>query len=155
MGVPGSSKGKPNAVGIVAVCMILCAGVVIFLELRPSKAPATVGVYFTVDDGKTWYADDAGNCPPYNHNGQQAVRCMVFNAGGSDFAGYLKKYTDDVRSKMLANIPCSNDELNRGTLVKRPGDGGWVSIADPAGQQILQVKDPSHPDAQATDVLPN
>jgi hypothetical protein len=150
----GSLREKPRIGAIVAVCLICFAGLAILLELRPEKAPASVGVYFTVDDGKTWFADDAGNCPPFSHDGKPAVRCMIFNAGGSDFVGFLKKYSDSVRSKMLANIPCSDDEMNRGTLVKKPGDADWVPLSDPAGQKIVDVRDPNHPEATANPVLP-
>jgi hypothetical protein len=154
MGIVSALREKPRIGGVVATCLVLVAGVVIFLEIRPARPGADTGVYFTVDDGKTWFADDPANCPPYDHNGHQAVRCMVFNAGGSDFAGFLKKYTDDVKEKMAANIPCSNDELNKGTLVKRPGDANWVPLSDPASQQIVDVKDPNHPNTAVGPVLP-
>lgn len=154
MGLASSLREKPRVGGIVAVVMIAMAAIFIFRELHPPAPPTMVGVYFTVDDGKTWFVDDVGKCPPCDHVGQQAVRCMVFNGGGSDFAGFLKKYSDEVRSKIMANIPCSDNELSRGTLVKRPGDAKWVPLSDPSSQQVVDVKDPNYPNSAVSPVLP-
>ena len=154
MGLVSGLRESPRIGAAVAMATIAVAGFFIFRELHSPKPPDVVGVYFTIDDGRTWFVDDVGKCPPCDHNGHEAVRCMLFNAGGSDFVGFLKKYTDEARSKIMANIPCSNDELNKGTLVKRPRDANWVPLSDPASQQIVDVKDPNHPNTAVSPVLP-
>lgn len=106
-------------------------------------------IYFTIDDGKTYYADTIDKLPPYDFNGKEAVRAYVY-AGKDDvpFVAYLERYTPAARKRMGELDPGNKIPIDReftmaeGTEVKRPGDSVWVKRASDAGDAILHVKLP-------------
>jgi hypothetical protein len=51
------------------------------------------------------------------------------------------KYSTTVRDKIAHNIPCGDAEMKRGTLVKKPGDANWITLADPRALPILAGTD--------------
>jgi hypothetical protein len=112
---------------LVAALLLLIVGMggVIWWEARPApKEEAVTRAFYTTDDGKTWFTDDAERLPPFDHGGKQAVRLYLFS--------------------------CDRFGWN----VKRPGDAHWVnSKADAdAYQKIMDVKCPDG--AVALPVLP-
>lgn len=79
--------------------------------------------YYTVDDGKTLFADLEELLPPFQHEGKEAVRARVMScdAGSTKFVAYLEKYTDaykaartDYNDKMKAiaakAVPQANEK---------------------------------------------
>ncbi|HSV16405.1 MAG TPA: hypothetical protein VLI90_19230, partial [Tepidisphaeraceae bacterium] len=60
-------------------------------------------VYFSDDDGKTFFADDAALIPPFDHNGHTAVMAMVFKCPGKQpFIGYLLRFNHEGRTALAA-----------------------------------------------------
>src|SRR6478609_8126910 len=54
--------------------------------------------FFTVDDGKTWFADDATKLPPFDKDGKQAVRAYVYRtAKGKEFVNHLERFTANAK----------------------------------------------------------
>jgi hypothetical protein len=85
--------------------------------------------YFTVDDGKTFFAASSTNVPPFDHNGQQAVAAYVFECGGQKFVGYMERFTPKYHDYVVANG--RTPEANRyGRELKRPGDTKWLQSGD-------------------------
>jgi hypothetical protein len=107
--------------------------------------------WFTVDDGKTWFADDVSNLPPFEHNGKQAVMCFVYKTpAGEPFAGYLMRYTPEgkrMREKQLhgSGTLTAEEVENRLRMmeVKRPGEAGWTRIDDSRAEKIQDVRAPA------------
>jgi hypothetical protein len=140
---------NPGVGAAIGGVLIVVAAVVIFRHFSPEPT-ADDRLYFSDDDGKTWFLDAPNHISPYDHGGKQAVRCFLFQSGSSKFIGYIQKYSENVRAKIVSNTPCSDAELRNGTLVKRPGDAQWTPLSDPRSADILNPKDPNNPGAQAT-----
>jgi hypothetical protein len=154
MSVRESMSSKPAFAVVIAVICLLIGAWAIFHQLRPPAELPEAQVYYSDDEGVTWFPDSASRIPPYDHNGKQAVRCYVFNAGGKDFAGYLKKFTPELISRIKQNLPSGDAEMMAGTLIKRPGNSPWVASNDPTAQAIMNPTDPAHPGAETNGVLP-
>jgi hypothetical protein len=103
----------------------------------PSTQPATrpTMAWFTVDDGQSWFKDDASKLPPFLHDGRQAVRCYVFRVGnGGPFVGYLQRWTPEhhklVEEARARGTTLTDEELQRSAMYNRefrkPGDEEWV-----------------------------
>ena len=95
---------KRPAVGIgMGVALVFVAAFFIYRQLAPEQAGDS-RLCFSDDDGKSWFRDDQGHVPPYDHNGKQAVRCFLFESKGRTFVGYLQKFTDLMRAKVAGNV---------------------------------------------------
>jgi len=148
VGLRDQINQKPGIVaGMVAGLIVLLVGV-IYWQLAGGRPSAVSGVklYFSSDDGHTWFADVAEKPSPFDHEGSQAFRCYVFkSASGSTFAGYLEK--DGATGSAM---PPSGG----GSMVKRPGDRNWVPELSPAGQKVADVKSPDGSAAPPQPVMP-
>lgn len=142
-----------------AVAFLLIAIVLVVHELRPNSPPADINAkaYFTTDGGKSWFADDMTNIPPYQKDGKEAVRAFVFKcADGKEFVGYLQRFTPDGKRAIEAiQTPNPNHHgppdtsqirmaYTTGREVKRPDDADWTNGGDLAKcAQIISVKCPN------------
>lgn len=146
----------PQATMIGASAAILICVVAIILEAHtPSPPDALHGLYFTVDDGKSYFVDDPMKVPPYDHDGKQAVKCHVFQTPSGKQVVYLEKLTDAARKIVLDNQAHPNPgagaigmEVHNSVLVKKPGDKDWVPENSAAGTHIVD----SGPDS--TEITP-
>jgi hypothetical protein len=101
--------------------------------------------FFTVDDGKTWFADTIDKIPPFTTaEGKTAYGVQVVQCGkGAPYATHLERFTEAQKKKLAEMFA---DEKQRmlaieATLggqsppqVKRPstGDSGWTDPTDEA-----------------------
>lgn len=120
------------------LALLAIAGAAVYLTWyfwpEPDHSPP-IFAWYTVDDGKSWFQDDAERIPPFEHDGKQAVRVHLFTCDGGKtrFVGYLQKLPEEVlkkyRDKGIDPSKVDDDELaaDSGWLVKRPGDPEWVS----------------------------
>jgi hypothetical protein len=150
MGVRQWLNERP-AVGMTVVgALVLIAIVGIVVEWRSNTQKFPSGppdYYFTVDDGKTYFAASSNNYPPFDYNGQTAVSAYVFECNGKRFVGYLERYTPEAHALMVAGK--GTDETRRfGREVKRPGDKTWVPSTDRAAEN--RIENVSSPDGQGT-----
>jgi hypothetical protein len=146
MSVREAIIGNPR-IGIATAGGLLLIGIVVIcLEMRnPAPAAAPAQYYFTMDDGKTWFADAATNLPPYDKDGEQAVRAHVFRCpAGTKFVAYLERYTPDAKRTLEGTSSSAASEMSAtqgayegGREVKRPGDKDWVSVTN--GRALAQV----------------
>jgi len=117
----------------------------------PSTRPATTHpaiaatnatrLYFTSDDGKTWFPMDASNRPPFVHDGKPTVRAHVFSTDGGKtaFVAYLSKFS-----------PIAPDPL-----LKQPGDFRWYPANTADADFILTVKPPkTAPPGKPVEIFP-
>jgi hypothetical protein len=97
---------------------------------RPTSRPViatTTGtkLFFTIDDGKTWFAADASNKAPFMHEGKQALRAHVFQCEGKPpFVGYLSKHSSIAGEDM----------------VKKAGETRWFPYSTPNAAGIMTIK---------------
>lgn len=145
-------SGRPKLGTGVAVALIVLAGILIFIETRHGGEPDSGNAkgFFTVDDGRTWFADDITRLPPFEKDGKQAVRAFVFRCGsGTEFVGYLQRFTPQGKQaieKLQSPDPNRTGPpdssgirmaYSAGREVKRPGDAKWISGAD--GLESLRI----------------
>jgi len=115
--------------------VVLCVGAVI-MELRGSSIESyrPTKAFFTTDDGKTLFVDDVTKIPPFDHNGQQAVRAMVYTTdGGKDqWVQYLVKASDSEKQQLEkagSDAAQALVVMDLG-MVKPPGGKTWLGPSD-------------------------
>lgn len=142
----------------VAVAVLLVAAVALGYQLvggreNGAAGPVAKTAYYTDDNGKTFFKDDVNKIPPFDHNGKQALRCDVFEAGGKQFVGLVYRFTEAGKRDMAAYNPSKDaDGSTRKSIEERSlqvkpvaaADKAW-DIADETTVMRLQsqVKDPS------------
>ena len=144
MGVRELIKGNQFAMAALAGVMIVGSGVAIFLQARDDGSTGSGKVYFSNDDGKSFFADASTKLPPFDKDGKPAYRAHVFVCGGKRVTGYLSRHTaeavkalEEAKAYRGTGKPPPNVRQlatigTTGTEVKRPGDAKWVSQADAA-----------------------
>jgi hypothetical protein len=120
--------------------------------------------WYTVDDGKTWFADALGRLTPFDHDGRPACRCYLYccDGGATKFVGYLERYTPESKQKLedLINAnkapePDAIEELMKyGVEVAQPGSRTWIKAIDPRAQSIRMPKCPDGSRKQPVPILP-
>jgi len=143
--------------GIVAGCVLAALVLVVAHVMDLRASPVGGGVveraFFTVDDGKTWFVDDASQLAPFQHKGAEAVRAYVCEFEGKRFVNHLERYTDEGKKAMarlrevVKKGPPPGQLVSaaqqKGREVKRPGDAKWVSSANgTAAAAVTMLKRP-------------
>lgn len=154
MGFAEELEKNKKTVVIVSL-LVLVALVVSFMTLRtggpprPPGASTTPKSFYTVDDGKTWFPDDATLVPGFDHGGKPAYRAQVYKCGtdGAPFVAYMQRVEEGARKsaeaaraqgKKLAEV----EELWQDKIeVKKPGEGKWVPAKGP-GEKVMIVTCP-------------
>jgi hypothetical protein len=157
--------------GVTAGIIVLALAVIIWQSFdRGPRIPNQA--FFTVDDGQTWFADDINRVPPFQHNGQEAVRAHVFTCDGgrTKFVAYLEKYSDQAKARLermrtqaqqqqdgMMDPAMYEDVMMTGTMVRKPGDpaGRWVPQMnwDLAGR-ITEIRCPDGTTQNIQPVMP-
>jgi hypothetical protein len=116
--------GERPAIGIgLAVVLIVVAIGVIGYQLFGSGNSA-VGIaakaFYTDDNGKTFFKDDAFKIVPFDHNGKQAYRADVFKGDdGKEFVGLMYRHTPVGKNQMQSYISNKSWKTDReGTLLR-------------------------------------
>lgn len=108
--------------------------------------------YYTIDDGKTYFADSYHLVPPFEKDGKTAVIARVFrdlDNKGDPFVGYLQRYTAEGKKmiedqlKAAAGGSAPMEGLAPASEYKRPGEANWIRSTDPRAIPLLnEVKSP-------------
>lgn len=163
------AKRKQNPL-LIALILLIAAGAIALLvwELWPEPHnPRPTRAYYTADDGKTLFADDAERLPPFDHDGKPAVRAMVYSCDGGKtrFVGYLQKLPEDAlqeaNQKAVAagrdpkDIDDDEIALKSGWLAKKPPERDWVNSKDhDRYAQTIKVACPDGRDGSPEQVFP-
>src|SRR5438270_819832 len=91
-----------TVIGLVVAGIV---AVIVVQVLANRRGPVTKmpDSFFTVDDGKTWFAASTSNVPPFDYNGKQAVRAYVFQCNGKKFVGFIERFTPEAHKLMVEN----------------------------------------------------
>jgi hypothetical protein len=165
MGIRQYANENPKA-ALGATAGVLLA--TLLAVLRPGcssrnegQSQAPLGkVYFTVDDGKTYFSDTIAKIPPFTTaDGKTAYRAVVVKcATGQPFVSHLEKYPDEEKKKLEETIRKAGGgsgalsvlHLGAGSnvLVKKPltGDRDWVAFSPRAADQYRAITEPRCPD---------
>ena len=147
--------------GVVVAGGLLLVGlaVIVFSQTRGPAAPGggSTRAFFTIDDGKTWFTDDAAKLPPFTKDGKQAVRAYVFrSAKGAEFVNHLERFKPEAKRVLEEaskaqpdskgppkNLPALQSAYANGREVKRPGDTAWVGTSNlREAAQVMALKSP-------------
>jgi hypothetical protein len=152
VGLRDTLNNTPRVVTGATVIMILIVGYLIYANLghgpAGGPAPAKDMVYFSDDDGKSYFADDAKKIPPFNHDGKEAVRARVYRSGGKTYVNHLERYTPESKKKLegiIARAKGPDVMLPDvgGVEVKAPGGSSWVSANSPEAASVMAPRFPS------------
>lgn len=149
------------AVFLVTICT---AGGVIAFTMRPQRIPIFDKACYSDDDGLTWFVDSAYKVVPFDHDGNQSVRALVFTyAGGSkNFVVCLMRHGEKGRKKLADAIikaekeskPASSIDLFSDMSLQEVKACGpnhpWVRRTDPKAQTIMTIRSP---DGSPVDML--
>jgi hypothetical protein len=99
--------------------------------------------WYTSDDGRSAFVDEAGKLVPFERDGKTIYRCYLWTCDGGKtrFVAHLERIKPDVLAALKSAGRTRADLLETppGSIqVKRPqtGDTGWCDIADPRAEQI-------------------
>ncbi len=162
-----NNRPKTTAAMVIAGTALLVS-IIYAANRQQDTAPMRMGsqLYFSVDDGKTFFADDASNIAPFDFNGKRAVQAVVYRCGdGQPFIGYLLKFPPDAKAALDAMTPDERVSsqaalsIRKGAgEVKKPGGTRWVALGtlDPNSRlgDILAVQAPPGSDGDPQEVLP-
>lgn len=153
--------------------LIVAAIVLIYIQLGGGNGlPLGVSrsAYFTTDENaagdaavSALFVDDVNKIPPFDHNGKQAFKAVVYSGGGKKWVNHLVRYTPEVKKKLEAEAaenlkkgittgPDFSSAGDGGTEVKKPGPGPWLKPADGAFAQVARISRPSGVEAGDVDI---
>jgi hypothetical protein len=145
-------KNRPLAYGVAGVLLVGAVGLMAWTN-RTGMPDELSQLYYSDDDGRTYFADDIKRVPPFDHNGKQADLAAVFRAGGgAPFVGYLERYSDAGVKRLaeLAAAPHTGGidgqiaKVKDSTLlVKRPGEPTWHPAQSPGAAAVLNPTPPA------------
>ena len=146
----GATAGAVTVIALIVVAVMAWQ-----FTAGSSGASGTPGqLYYTTDDGATTFTAPANLVPPFDHNGKQAVRAVMFShdGGKTKFIGYLERYSATAKQqmeaakeaakpggKMVMSAPNRNVAMIE---VKKPGDKTWVDQSSAAGATVMRVTAP-------------
>ena len=172
MGIRESlNQQNPKVVlGVTAGVVLVIVVFLVWYERGSGGGGAGIGpggaqAYFSVDDGKSWFLDDASKLPPFDRGGKEAVRAYLYRCGdnGTPFIAFLERYTPEEKKRRQAaaqqeqsgskHMPAPLLDTAAGTEIKVPGgQGSWIKQSDPRARAIMMPKCPDGGNAQI--VLP-
>lgn len=138
------------AIGAALVLVVLAVGYAFWAT--GTETPATTNqAYFTVDDGNTWFLDDATKVAPFDKDGKQAVKAVLYESadGKRQFVAFLQRMSPQAMTeiKQYQSGKATPDSmaqmrLSESVELKRPGEVKWLprdtfnrtfKLADPSG----------------------
>jgi hypothetical protein len=139
MGIRETINENPRvALGVMTGIVVIAIGYVVVQVMASRKKfpESSPDSFFSVDDGKTFFAASSDNIPPFDYKGRTAVHAYVFQHDGKRFVGYLERYTPEARAAILAGKRTPQIE-RYGRELKRPGESSWIKSGDLAAEAKL------------------
>jgi hypothetical protein len=140
--------GVAAAVGLIAIAAVA----IIWPSISDSASRGGHKAFYTVDDGATWFVDDANQIAPFDHKGKQAVACYLYKCGesGQPWVSHLMRYTPEGKRQREQQRADRNVDMIgsqsaiKGDMEVKEAKGGqeWVSITDPRAAAIQELKCP-------------
>ncbi len=156
------NQGGAAAVLLAIIAILVGAiGYRSFVNAGPDRA--TDKAFYSVDDGRSYFLDDADKISGFDHEGRPAYRAHVFRAAdGAPFVGYLERLTPEARERLAAaDQPRHADPAAprgpalRDQEIKKPGDAGWTKRSEPAALRVLDIRAPGGSRDALEPVLPS
>jgi hypothetical protein len=102
MGIREKINAKKSAGYGLAALFLLAAGGVLAYTQWPQHRFAGKTAFYSDDDGQTWFIDTVYKSTPFDHNGKQAVRAVVYSCenGKTKFCAYLMRDTPEDKKRL-------------------------------------------------------
>jgi len=163
VGIRESLNKNPSITTGVTIGIIVIALLAIVWQMWSSRPNINnIKSFYTVDDGKTWFEDQATKNPPFDYKGSPAYRAYVFKCGdsGKPFVAYMERFTPDALKKLEAAAanPTTSDPMamenlyTTGMEIKKPGGPKWVLRTTAEGDKVQS--DLKCPDGSTTNIQP-
>jgi hypothetical protein len=138
---------------VTVVCVVAAIGSIVWqlMGQRHTLMTKMPDAFFSVDDGRTFFVAGGDNYPPFDYQGQTALRAYVFQCGSTRFVGYLERFTPAAHQAMVDNKATSGT-LIYGRELKKPGAKTWVSSGNQKASAM--VADVHCPDGSSNDPVP-
>lgn len=157
-------NAHPWVVVPAMIVLVLLAGYTAYSQFRQALGmQGSPGLYFSDDDGNTWYSEKPGTLSPTTRNGKESVRAHVYSCEGRSFVAYLERFTPEARAALesaVASAQSGGARPDQGSMqrltmagmqVKLPGDKQWVPAFGQAGSKLRQ---PKCDDASSAQMVP-
>lgn len=144
------NQNSQMATIIVAAILVVAIGLMIYQFSGGGSSTPTPPdqMYYTVDDGASFFVDGAGKMP-FSHEGKPAYRAYVFKTdSGKEFVGYIERISPRL-DKMLST---GSDKVDKAALLANPGayevkapgaNNRWLNPATEAGHLVtVDIKTP-------------
>ena len=123
---------------------IVAAGIVvsfysIWQSARSGELSEVVSrVYFSDDDGKTYFVEDIAKDYSFDHDGKPAYRAFVYKcASSSPFVGFLGRRTEGPK-RPSPDARYATDSHSAPLEIKKPGDSKWFLFTSHEGNAIIK-----------------
>jgi hypothetical protein len=153
-------KNKKLFIGVAVLVVVAIVVIVMSMGGGPSR-PSLKGkpkLFYTVDDGKTYFEDDADKSLGFERDGKPAYRVQVYQCGeGKPFVGYIQRVEEGARKEAEAARAAGKKPADVEAIwlnkveVKKPGEAKWLPISK--GEKVMIVTCPDGKTA-ANIVLP-
>ncbi|HEX4054866.1 MAG TPA: hypothetical protein VHX86_11425 [Tepidisphaeraceae bacterium] len=113
------TKLNDSKVGVgVAVALLAVAAIVFghYYFSLASRRPDVTRLYYSDDDGQSYFKDSVYKFPPFEHDGKTAVQAVLAVSKGHYFLGYLMRYTPQAREALQKKY---DDAVKNGLPVQR------------------------------------
>jgi hypothetical protein len=165
MGIREIINRKPALTTGVAVAVVgLIVVATMWNQTLGGASDDSTKAAYTVDDGATWFVDQADRITPFRKDGAEAVGAALFTSGEgkSQFIGYLYRHAAATRERLKDPSAQRLEDLQGGEQTEmrnaievkatKSPTAKWISADSPDAAAILQVK--SSDGAVATAVEP-
>jgi len=162
MGVrEGLNSHRRLTIGLTVAVVAFAVGFAAWTIFAGDEKTAGQKIWFSDDDGKTWFKDDATKITPFDHNGKPAVMCFVYTYDGGKtlWAAYLMRHQAGWKEKVGAftkhrpSNPRDMMAINAPPMeVKKPGANDWFLVTDPRGETITDPREIRAPNGSTANV---
>jgi hypothetical protein len=163
VGLRQQLNDNPRIVAAVSGGLVLIA-LIMFIwprsGLSGSGKPAGVTKeFFSTDDGKTWFPDDAGKLPPFDKDGKPAYRVRVYRCPhGKEFVSHLERYADGDRKRMQDLIDDDKTrsmefiKLESEFEMKKSGGRDWIKLTPENAGRANALRVPKCPEGSTVGI---
>ena len=142
MGVRETLNKQKWVGAALAAFLILAAGGILTYTQWPQHHFSGKTAFYTDDEGQTWFIDSVYKTTPFDHDGKQAVRAVIYSYdhGGKQFCAYLMR--DNPSDKKRLDGAVSGGGQPRASRHHR-----WIYSSDLGILNNMQIKQPGpgHP----------
>ena len=163
---------SPKIALVIVGSLLVVAAAMALSNFKQPNGPRPVSeakVFFSTDDGKTWFPDSITKPSPFEKDGKLAYRVYVWKTDdGSTWVSHLQRggtssagsASDEARNSAVSGTSATRQpakqvtQQSHGIEVKRPGDTTWVSANSTEGEEIAAPKCPKGNNAGLEQVEP-